>query len=160
MALIKNGEIVEDSWIEVADDASIPATGDVIVGLDRLRKQSADLFARTGKVGVRLGVEDLVEDVEPFLDQLALVAVDFPRYVDGRGYSAARIIRERFGFQGELRSVGNVLYDQLYFMQRCGFDAFELEAGKDATGALGAFTEMSVKYQSASDQPLPLYRRR
>ena len=160
MALIKNGAIVEDSWVEVADDTSPLATGDVIVGLDRLRKQSADLFARTGNVGVRLGAEDSVEDVEPFLDRLALVAVDFPRYVDGRGYSAARIIRERFGFQGELRAVGNVLYDQLYFMQRCGFDAFELEAGKNAAGALGAFTEMSVKYQAAVDQPLPLYRRR
>ena len=107
-----------------------------------------------------MSVDDAPEDLAQSLGGVALVAVEFPKYVDGRGYSTARILRERYGFDGELRAVGNVLRDQLQYMERCGFDAFELEEGKDAEAALDAFGEISVAYQGAADPDLPLYRRR
>ena len=93
------------------------------------------------------------------LDEVTLLAVEFPKFTDGRGYSIARILRDRYGYTGELRAVGDVLHDQLLFMARCGFDAFELKAGKDIDGALAAFDAFSVYYQGAADEPEPLWRR-
>jgi uncharacterized protein (DUF934 family) len=109
-----------------------------------------------------LGVRLNDTDPEALADQLPkwdAVAIEFPKYTDGRGYSLARLLRERYGYTGELRAVGDVLHDQLMFMERCGFDAYELKAGKDIQGALAAFHAISVRYQPASDQPLPLWKR-
>ena len=134
MQIIKNREIVEDAREFVAPE-------DWREGL-----------------GVRLA-----NDTDPAtLTDLAkwdAVAIEFPKYTDGRGYSLARLLRERHGYTGELRAVGDVLHDQLMFMERCGFDAYELKAGKDMHGALTAFDAIDVRYQPASDQPLPLWKR-
>jgi|CXWL01.1.fsa_nt_gi uncharacterized protein (DUF934 family) len=91
---------------------------------------------------------------------VAAVAVDFPKTNDGRGFSIARLLRDRVGFRGELRAVGAVAHDQLAFMRRCGFDAFELRDGEDIDACLKAFSEISVLYQGASDDARPLFRRR
>jgi uncharacterized protein (DUF934 family) len=90
----------------------------------------------------------------------ARIEVHFPKFTDGRGYSIARLLRERYGYQGELRAVGDVQRDQLHFLSRCGFDAFLLRDGEDAEGALAALAALGEAYQSSVERPLPLFRRR
>ena len=89
-----------------------------------------------------------------------VIAVNFPRFGDGRGYSIARLLRDRYGYEGELRAVGEVARDNLYFMAQCGFDAFQLREGEDPQEALGAFGDFSEAYQATAAQPQPLFRRR
>jgi uncharacterized protein (DUF934 family) len=159
MALIKRESVVsDDTFVLVPDDAAIPATGDVIVGLKRVLAGEG-LAGRSGKLGVRVDPEDAAADVLPLLGKVALVAVNFPKFGDGRGYSTARLLRERHGYTGELRAVGEVLADQLFYLKRCGIDAFDLAPGKDVHAALRALRDFSVTYQAASDQAQPLYRR-
>jgi uncharacterized protein (DUF934 family) len=160
MRIIKGQAIVDDGIVHVADADEIPASGDITVSLDRYRELQSSLQQRAGKVGVRLRSDQEAKLVAEFLPQLALVAVEFPTFKDGRGYTTARLLRERFGYKGEIRAIGDVLRDQLFYMQRCGFDAFELKAGKDIEGARDAFHEFSVTYQPAADEPNPLFRRR
>lgn len=161
MEIIKKGEIVTSSWVHVADADLLPAERvDVTVSLRRFVGEQAALQTHPGRVGVRLHPEDDVDPHLPALLQLPLLAVEFPRFTDGRGYSLGRLLRERHGYRGELRAMGNVLRDQLFYMHRCGFDAFELQPGKSVTEALEAFAELSVRYQAAVDEPQPLFRRR
>ena len=94
------------------------------------------------------------------LERLKAIAVRFPAFGDGRGYSIARLLRERYGYRGELRAVGEVARDHLYFMAQCGFDAFELRAGEDPREALAAFNDFSEAYQASVARPRPLFRRR
>lgn len=94
------------------------------------------------------------------LDRLTAIAVRFPAFGDGRGYSIGRLLRERYGFRGELRAIGEVARDHLHAMARCGFDAFQLRAGENAQEALAAFDDFSEAYQASVAQPQPLFRRR
>lgn len=173
MEIIKRGEIVTSAWVHLGDEDAVPAPRepgreaggvDVTVTLKRWQAEREALGAYAGAVGVRLHPDDEIEALPPELvaDLLArpLVAVEFPRFTDGRGYSLGRLLRERHGYRGELRAVGNVLRDQLFYMHRCGFDAFELQAGKSVRDALQAFEELSVRYQAGADDPRPLFRRR
>ena len=159
MQIIRNRAIVEDDFTHVPDNGELPATGKPIVTLARYVKERGQLFERYPALGVRMPSDKLPADV-PDLERLALIAIEFPRFSDGRGYSIARQLRQRNGFRGELRAVGWVLRDQLFFMERCGFDAFELKPGKPLESALQAFGEFTVTYQPAVDDPRPLYRRR
>ena len=93
-------------------------------------------------------------------DRLALIAVDFPKFSDGRGYSIARLLRERYGFEGELRAIGDVLRDQLYYLRQCGFNAFAVRADRDVEAALRGLADFSDGYQASVATPLPLFRRR
>ena len=126
MPLIKNGQIVEDPWVTLDDDAPLPATDPVIVSLARFRAHKDALLSRRAPLGVRLKSAELASEIGGNARELDLIAIEFPTFRDGRGYSTARLLRERWGFAGELRAVGNVLRDQLLFMYRCGFDAFEI----------------------------------
>jgi uncharacterized protein (DUF934 family) len=158
--LIRNREIVQDGWIHVPDDSELPAKGDVIVTLDRWKREREALLARTaGKLGVRVRSDQFAPEVGPDAAHFDVIALEFPNFKDGRSYSTARILRERYQYRGELRAVGDVLRDQLFYMARCGFTAFELKPGKDILGALEAFDDFSVRYQPAADEGLPLYRR-
>jgi uncharacterized protein (DUF934 family) len=159
MQIIRKRAIVEDDFVHVADGAELPETGKPIVVLNHYLKAKDELHARYPALGVQVTTEKLPSDV-PELDRLALIAVEFPRFTDGRGYTFARQLRERHGFRGEIRAVGWVLRDQLYYMERCGFDAFELKPGKPLESALQAFSEFSATYQAANDEPRPIYRRR
>ncbi len=94
------------------------------------------------------------------LDGLKTIAVRFPAFGDGRGYSIGRLLRERYGYRGELRAIGAVARDHLYFMAQCGFDAFELRAGEDPKEALAALDDFSDGYQATVARPQPLFRRR
>ena len=151
MALIKNGELVESSFVDVSGATEIPATGAVIVSLEQWQAQRAALLARGTPLGVRLHSDQSPELVAADLSQFALVALEFPKFRDGRAYSYARLLRERYGFKGELRAVGDVLLEQLFFMLRTGFDAFELTSADPLRDYRIALADFSVWYQPAAD---------
>ena len=160
MPLIKNRAVVEgDPWQYVKDDQEVPATGDVLVTLPRYLKEHEALSKRSGRLGVTVEPTDELVELAPHVSSLGLIAVHFPKFGDGRGYTKARLLRERYGYTGEIRAVGEVLTDQLFYMARVGFDAFYLVDGKDVNAALRAFDDFSVKYQAAADEARPLYRR-
>ncbi|HXH02203.1 MAG TPA: DUF934 domain-containing protein [Candidatus Competibacteraceae bacterium] len=157
--IIKQRQIVEDRWQFVADDQPLVG-GPVIVTWRRWQAERESLLARGGEFGVRLPNTLAVSEVAGDLAHFSVIALEFPKFADGRAYSQARLLRERYGYKGELRAVGEVLRDQLFFMARTGFDAFQLKEGKSLEDALTAFDDFTVTYQPAADQPLPLYRRR
>ncbi len=157
MQIIKDRQIIEDSWQVLPSGAELPLSGDFFVGLTAWNDPATNQ-GRTGKISLVLRPGDDVAQVKN-LERAAVVAVEFPKFTDGRGYSIARLLRERYGFAGELRAVGNVLRDQLLYMQRCGFTSFALQPGKDIRGALAAFDELSVQYQADANVRQPLFRR-
>jgi uncharacterized protein (DUF934 family) len=170
--LIRKRQLAADSWrllddpapwLAVGEDGFVPdfpAAGALIVPLGLWRLRRADLLDRGAPVGVRLAPGEGPEEIADDLEHLALVAVHFPKFSDGRGLSAARILRERYGYEGEVRAVGDVLRDQLGFLERCGFDAFALRDDQDPAAALAAFGELSDAYQGTVAEPRPLFRRR
>ncbi|MFP6663310.1 MAG: DUF934 domain-containing protein [Deltaproteobacteria bacterium] len=150
MQIIRKREIVEDGWQHVADGTALPA-GDIIVSLTRFREEGDGLRARAGRYGVRIPGDTPARPIATELAGIDLIAIDLPIYRDGRAFSVARLLRRK-GFAGELRAIGNVLRDQLFFMERCGFDTYELQDGKSLADALAGFTEFSVTYQDAIDE--------
>ena len=152
MALIKDREVAADTWVHLDDDAVVPSEGGAIVSRDRWQAEREALSARNAPIGVRLEAGDGPEVIADDIDRLDLIAIPFDHFKDGRGYSTARLLRERYGFTGELRAVGNVLRDQLAFLERCGFDSFEYAGGQDAAKAIGAFDEIGPVYQTAADR--------
>jgi uncharacterized protein (DUF934 family) len=158
--IIKGGEVVADGWRHVATgDDGLPE-GDIIVPLETWRATRDALLARGTRLGIRIEAGDDPSAITDDLEHFAVIALDFPKFSDGRAFTTARLLRERHGYTGELRAVGDVLRDQLFFMKRCGIDAFELRADKDLDDALAAFSEISVAYQPTTDESQPIYRRR
>lgn len=158
--LADDGRLLDDPWAAVADDAPLPEAGPVLVSLDRFHAEREALLARGAPVGVRLRSHELAPRIGPDVGHLALIAIEFPTFRDGRGYSTARLLRERFGFAGELRAVGDVLRDQVLFMRRCGFDTFEAKDAAAAEGMKAAMSEFTVVYQPAGDGRVPAFRLR
>lgn len=145
-SIILDGAIVTDTWQHVADDAPLP-DGDIIISRDRWVEAGDTLADRAGRVGVQYrSDQDPAADAEA-LKAVPLIALDFPKFVDGRAYSYAQVLRRRVGYTGEIRATGDVLRDQLRYMWRCGFNAFEVRADKSIDDALKAFDEFSVDYQ-------------
>jgi uncharacterized protein (DUF934 family) len=160
MPLIKHGKVVEDPWVQLPDDGALPASGAVIVSLERWRVEHGALCGRGEPVGVRLVSHQPARELAEDLPRLSLIALEFPTFKDGRAYSTARLLRERYGYKGELRAVGNVLRDQFHFMARCGFDAFEVATEEEAAAWQKAMNEFSVWYQAAADDRPPAARLR
>ena len=161
--LIKNGEIIDETWRMLDKDATLDGLSnseDLIVPLGLWLEHAHALKARDGGLGVWLDSDEEVETIAEDLPHFQVVALNFPVFSDGRNYSNARLLRDRYGYQGEVRAIGDVLRDQLFFMRRCGFDAFALRADLNPEEALDSFNDFSNSYQSATDQPLPLFRRR
>lgn len=156
MALIKNRKLCEDTWRVLPADASVPVAGDVVVALSVWSERRDELNGRQGRTGVWLDASDEPGEIG---DLPPLIAVHFPVFTDGRGYSTARLLRQRYGFKGELRAIGDVLRDQLYELERCGFDSFLLRPDQDAAAALRAFNDFSNAYQAAVDQGALFERR-
>lgn len=150
MEIIRDQKIVQDSWRHIEDGEPVPESGDVTVSLTRFSAERSDLDSRNGCVGVRVGPDEEVDTIIADLGKLPLIAVTFPKFTDGRGYSTARLLRGRHGYTGELRAIGQVFRDQLFYLHRVGFDAFEMAPGKSLTDALAAFSDFSVSYQSSS----------
>jgi len=151
MPLFRETGIVEDPWQKLDDEAPVPADGMVLVSFARWREARAALLARGGPVGVALANTDPVEALASDTARLDLIVLNFPKFSDGRAYSQARLLRERLGYQGELRATGNVLQDQALFMLRCGFDSFESEQKGFGEALARARTLFSVVYQPAED---------
>jgi uncharacterized protein (DUF934 family) len=155
--------IEDDAMIAITEldgePAAIAPDADVIVGWARWERERETLSAHRGRLGVRIASDADVDAVARDAARFATIAIEFPKFTDGRGYSIARLLRDRHRYAGELRAVGNVLRDQLAFMARCGLTAFEVDPSKDLEKMLGAFDDFTVHYQPAADQPLPLWKR-
>lgn len=161
--IIKNQAIVDETWHLLPKDASfdsLPNSDDVIVPLTLWLEHGHALQARDGGLGIWLDSDEEVEAIANDLAHFQVVALNFPAFTDGRSYSNARLLRDRYGYTGEIRAIGDVLRDQLFYLQRCGFNAFALRADKDPEAALQGLKDFSVTYQAASDEPQPLFRRR
>lgn len=151
MALINNGVLVEDAFVYVDDDANLPDDGAVIVGLERWQARRENLLQRSAPIGLFLKSDQLPECIGEGLERLAVIALEFPAFRDGRAYSYARLLRDKYAYTGELRAVGDVLLEQLHFMVRTGFDAFELETDDPLRDFEVAAGDFSVWYQPTAD---------
>ncbi len=150
---VENGRAVEatDTFTTVADDAALPADGGAIVSLARFIKDRDALLARNAPIGVRLKSDETPEGLGPDLARLSVVAIEFPSFADGRGFSWARMLRTRLGFTGEVRAVGPYIYDQLAYLVRTGFDAFAPTLKLGADDVNRALAEMTYVYQPSAD---------
>ena len=160
MPLVKNGRIATDLYLHVADGAELPGDGAVLVSAARFLEDPEALLKRAGKVGVIWPNNRDLDDLVPHLDRLAAVALVFPTFRDGRAYSQARLLRERHGYDGELRATGQVLRDQFVFMSRAGFDAFEVKKDADADAFAATVKRYSVFYQPTGDGRVAAFNRR
>lgn len=167
--IIKNGQILKDDWLvlrvaegQLPSEVKVPA-GKVLVPLAVWLAHSDELIQRKhhgNDLGVWLAPEDDPAALLPHLNEFAVIALDFPVFRDGRGYSSAVLLRTRYGFKGELRAIGDVLKDQIFYLARVGFDAFTVREDKSIEDALASLKDFSEVYQGATDQPLPYFRRR
>ncbi|OMH33766.1 DUF934 domain-containing protein [Motiliproteus sp. MSK22-1] len=168
MPLIINQQRAElDSWTSLLGDESAGGeevlsvdqlSGDLLVSWEQWQKNRPALLSHDGRVGVKIDNDfelgDLIED----LDKLSLIALEFPVFSDGRAFSQARLLRQRYGYQGEIRAVGDVTWDRLRFMHRCGINAYEIAEDRYSDEMLEAFQEITVQLQGAADDPRPIYR--
>ena len=160
MPLVKNGHIATDIFFHAADGTELPDDGAVLVSAARFLGDPEALLKHAGKVGVIWPNSRDVDDLVPYLDRLALVALVFPSFRDGRAYTQARLLRERHGFDGELRATGQVLRDQFVFMLRAGFDAFDVKKQADAEAFGESARRYTVFYQPTGDGHLSALHRR
>jgi uncharacterized protein (DUF934 family) len=148
--LLKSGAFAADPFVAVADDAVLP-DGDVIVSLDRFQKERETLLARNAPLGVRLQSSQSPELLGDDVNRLSLVVLEFPKFRDGRAFSWARMLRIRLGFKGEIRAVGDFLYDQISYQHRVGFDAWEVPDHFTIAQFQQALGEISNVYQPSAD---------
>lgn len=161
--LIKDRMIIDDTYVFAAprEDGSLPLPNSpVIVSLGTWRAFRDVLLAHGHAKGVQLKPDEFAETIADDLVHLNLVAIEFPAFADGRGYSTAHALRSRFGFKGELRAVGDVFKDTLFYQQRCGFNAFVVRPDKNMEDALKGLDTFSTPYQGTAEHPAPLFRRR
>jgi uncharacterized protein (DUF934 family) len=162
--IIKNKTISDDDWFvfrvaenDTPEDAAVPS-GKIIVPL-KVWQAQRDVLQSRAELGVWLASDERAEDLQNDIEKFSVIAVDFPRFADGRGYSIAYHLRTRLGYTGELRAIGDVLRDQMFYMQRVGFDAFAPRTDKDIREALKGLSDFSCTYQASSDEKLPMFRR-
>lgn len=164
MIIVKNKTIVNDDWSvlrlgenDTSESVAVPS-GKTIVPLKVWQAQRDSLQGRAS-MGVWLDSNERAEEMQNDLARFSVIAVNFPKFADGRGYSIAFHLRVRLGYRGELRAIGDVLRDQMYYMQRAGFDAFAPRPDKDIHEALKSLSDFSINYQSSADEKLPLFGR-
>ncbi len=152
MRYIKHGALAADPFVSIEGDEPVPADMAAIVSADWLLAASyREIQGRSAPLGVLWPNDRAEKELEPFLPSLSLVALEFPVFRDGRAYTQARLLRERYGFKGEIRATGDVLRDQFLFMVRAGFDAFEVKKAADAEAFAKALREFTLRYQPAAD---------
>ncbi len=147
MQIIKDQHIIDDHQQFITDEQPLPPQGDITVSLTRWQKDRAQLLSITGRLGVRLSPVDATQDIADDLHQLALIEVDFPVYTDGRAFSHARLLRKRYGYQGEIRAVGQFMPDQVFYLSRVGVNAFQLPNPQQLPTALNTLHDFSKSYQ-------------
>ena len=150
-------DFANDAFVLATEEEGVPASGGVILSLAQFKAEGQALVDAGRSVGVLLAPDEAVEDIADDLPHLALVAIAFPKYRDGRGYSSARLLRDRYGYDGEIRAVGDVLREQANHMVRCGFDAFEPADGSTPQEWLEAAHRYSHVYQRGADARPPAY---
>jgi len=151
MPLLKDGAFADDPWTHVDDEGALPPGGPVIVSLKRWRAERTALMGRGSQIGLRLTSEQTPGQVADDLRHFGVVALEFPAFTDGRPFSNARRLRERFNFQGEVRAVGDIFRDQYWHLKRCGFDAVEVPDTETVKGWESAVSAITTPYQPASD---------
>ncbi|MDF5813572.1 DUF934 domain-containing protein [Pseudomonas aeruginosa] len=160
--IIKDRQVVDDRWHLLPKDAtleSVPNSDDVIIPLALWLEHGLALRGRDGGLGVWLDADEEPESIAGDLDRFQ-DAVNFPAFTDGSRLQQRARLRERYGYKGEIRAIGDVLRDQLFFMRRCGFDAYAIRADRSPEDALASLDDFSEVYQTSAEQPLPLFRRR
>jgi uncharacterized protein (DUF934 family) len=162
MRVIKDNAIHEDNWVlisELSQEDELPV-GNIIIPFDYWKENQAICKQRDDNTAVCINGDNNTAELADYLDQFQLIALEFPAYKDGRCYSHARLLRDRYEYAGDIRAVGDVLRDQLFYMKRCGISSFAIREDKDFEDALKALKDFSVTYQGASDENLPLYKTR
>ena len=160
MPLVNGGKIADDSFAKLAVDTPLPEGGDILVPAERFLSDTELLLARAGKVGVIWPNNRDIAELVPYLGKLPEIALLFPSFRDGRAYSQARLLRERYGYRGEVRATGQVLRDQFVFMLRAGFDNFEVKKQADAEAFAQTVKRYSVFYQPTGDGQITALHRR
>ena len=156
--IIKGGKLIDDNWTTV-DEVGLFPEGKILISLSSWNEQQVQFSKRLGEVGIWMNSDEQPEDIEN-VARIPVIAVLFENFMDGRGFSIARLLRERFDFQGEIRAVGSPIRDQLTYMVKCGFNAFDLADHYDPEEALTSLSDFSESYQTSVDQKEPLFRRR
>jgi len=153
MVLIKNGEVVDNPWVRIGTDETVPTDKPALIPLARWQAERDKLLPREAPLGVVLESGEQPADIADDLQHFDVIALEFPTFRDGRAFSSARVLRDRYGFTGEIRAVGNILRDQLLFLHRAGFDAVEIPASEDKAQAdwQKALAEISIYYQDTHD---------
>jgi uncharacterized protein (DUF934 family) len=151
MALLKNGELADDIYTDVRELEDIPPSGAILISLRQWDSQRDALLARHESIGIALKSDEKPELIAADLEQFDTIALEFPAFGDGRAYSYARLLRDRYGYAGELRAIGDVLLEQLHFMHRVGFDAFLIDSDDAISAWKTALADLSVWYQPTGD---------
>jgi uncharacterized protein (DUF934 family) len=156
--IIKDGQVVDDTWIIIDKDF----TGNLPMGKLLLPMQywldnrdSLSLMC----AGLWVDSDQDIEEIGIEANLFPIIAINFPTFTDGRGFSLGRLLKERYGYTGQLRAIGNAIQDQLFYLKRCGFNSFDLKEGTDLEAACESLNDFDVTYQGAVDQPEPLFRR-
>lgn len=160
--IILNRKLEDNTWTLIDSDYNLSAGApeqDLLVSLETWEKLKDQLSNHQGRIGLEISGEVEPENFVDQLDKFAMIAIVFPKFADGRGYSLARLLRERYGYGGELRAKGDVLRDQLFYLQRCGFNAFEIREDRCVEDALNAFEDFTVTYQADANEKRPIYHR-
>lgn len=151
MQIIKNQQLVENTWAFVADDVPFGDSGDITVSLNRWLIDKEQLFKRSGKTGIRLNPGDQIGPIVADLSKIDMIELSFPMFGDGRLFSQARLLRSRDGYQGEIRAVGNYLPDQVFYLSRVGVNSFEFANPDHIKFGLAAMNDFSVRYQASTN---------
>jgi uncharacterized protein (DUF934 family) len=158
--ILKDTQVVSDNWILLDENADSIPNGDILLSYQQWQNFAEQLSNHNGSIGVWLeGHAEIEQIIEPLLN-LPLIAINFPKFADGRGFSSARLIRERYNYSGELRAIGGFIRDQLYLLKRCGFNAFQFSDENELSDAAESLKDFSENYQVSVDQENPLFRRR
>jgi uncharacterized protein (DUF934 family) len=162
MRVIKDKAVVDDDWQlirELEDDDAIPE-GKAILPLAYWQANREALLKQNSEHAVWIDGETETEALLDDMEHFSMIALDFPAFKDGRSYSHASLLRNRYNYKGDLRAIGDVLRDQLYFLQRCGMSSYEVREDKDIEDALKGLEDFTVRYQAAADDALPIYKQR
>lgn len=159
MEIIKDGQIVANDWRHLGDDEALPEQA-ITISLPRWKNEKDRLLSLGVPLGLRLNSDDPLEEIADDLKYFSMIVLEFRQFTDGRSFSLARLLRERYGFDGEIRARGDFIRDQMFFLTRVGVNAFEPKGSQNLQEMLSALQEFTVKYQAAADVKEPLYRRR
>ena len=158
--LLRDKQITQDNWLVVDETATTLPSGDILLSFNHWQQLENKLEQHNGAIGVWIEGNAEIEDfLEPLLS-LPLIAINFPKFADGRGFSLATLLRDRYQYKGELRAIGNFIRDQLFFLTRCGFNSFNFPDGTNLEEVANSLTDFSENYQVSADENQPLFRRR